>query len=87
MKKKKLILAIFQRKTFNTIFLLILFLPSFVFSANTVLKYRITDWLDNKPAAVSLTFDDWLPTHINTVIPLLKERKLTATFFLPLQTM
>ena len=33
------------------------------------IKGRIANWEDNKRAAVSLTFDDWLPEHPLTAIP------------------
>jgi len=53
-----------------------------LFSQSTTLEYyRIANWSDNKAAAVSLTFDDWIPTQKNTAMPLLKSKNLTATFF------
>ncbi|MCQ2960299.1 MAG: polysaccharide deacetylase family protein [Bacteroidales bacterium] len=42
---------------------------------------EICNWDSNKKAAVVLTFDDWLTTHPTLVIPALKERSMTATFY------
>lgn len=45
------------------------------------LAYTIPNWLDNKKAAVSLTFDDWSAGHPAIVVPELKKRGMHATFF------
>lgn len=49
---------------------------------NANLEYSISNWLDDKRAAVVLTFDDWSPGHPAIVIPELKKRKINATFFI-----
>ncbi|MBO9699064.1 MAG: polysaccharide deacetylase family protein [Sporocytophaga sp.] len=51
-------------------------------SHNSNLEYSISNWLDDKRAAVVLTFDDWSPGHPAIVIPELKKRKINATFFI-----
>ncbi len=42
---------------------------------------RIANWKDDKKAAFMLMFDDSLPSHVKNVIPELKGRGLTATFY------
>ena len=42
---------------------------------------KVLPW-NNHPAAVSLTFDDSRPVHLDVVIPELNKRHLHATFFL-----
>jgi len=54
---------------------------STAFSQNTSLNYRVTPWLDNKAAAVSLTFDDWMISQVQNAIPILTREKIRATFF------
>lgn len=39
------------------------------------------NWPDGKKGAVSLTYDDALPVHYETVAPLLEENGLRATFY------
>jgi len=51
-------------------------------SPDSNLKYSISNWLDDKRAAVVLTFDDWSPGHPAIVIPELNKRKINATFFI-----
>ncbi|MCR6637560.1 MAG: polysaccharide deacetylase family protein [Sporocytophaga sp.] len=51
-------------------------------SSEADLNYSISNWLDNKKAAISLTFDDWSPGHPAIVIPELKKRSVNATFFI-----
>ena len=41
---------------------------------------RVLPWNDH-PAAVSLTFDDARPVHLDVVVPELNKRHLHATFF------
>lgn len=50
-------------------------------STNPTFEYTIPSWLDNKKAAVALTFDDWSPGHPAIVVPELKKRGMNATFF------
>ncbi|WP_028978677.1 polysaccharide deacetylase family protein [Sporocytophaga myxococcoides] len=45
-------------------------------------EYFISNWFDDKRAAVVLTFDDWSPGHPAIVIPELKKRKINGTFFI-----
>src|ERR1700675_1999635 len=42
---------------------------------------KVLPW-NNHPAAVSLTFDDSRPVHLDVVVPELNKRHLRATFFL-----
>ena len=42
---------------------------------------RVAKWKDDKKAAFILMFDDSMPSHVKNVIPELKERGLTATFY------
>ncbi|MEP7230194.1 MAG: polysaccharide deacetylase family protein [Ginsengibacter sp.] len=51
------------------------------FSQSRLLNYRVTPWLNNKDAAVSLTLDDWMISQINTAIPMLMQKGFSATFF------
>ncbi|SEM81716.1 Peptidoglycan/xylan/chitin deacetylase, PgdA/CDA1 family [Mucilaginibacter gossypiicola] len=39
-------------------------------------------WPDQKKSAIILTYDDALPSQLNTAVPQLKTAKITATFFL-----
>lgn len=43
---------------------------------------RIAAWRDDKVAAFLLMFDDGVPSHLATVIPELRQRGLTGTFYL-----
>ena len=44
-------------------------------------KTRIARWKDDKRAAVLLMFDDSVPSHVKNVVPALKKRDMTATFY------
>ncbi len=48
------------------------------------LQYTISKWQGNKAAAVSVTFDDCMPSQFENAIPVLNDasRKIPATFFL-----
>jgi peptidoglycan/xylan/chitin deacetylase (PgdA/CDA1 family) len=50
----------------------------------TKLEYAIAKWPGNKAAAVSVTFDDCMPSQFENAIPVLNDpsRKIHATFFL-----
>jgi len=50
-------------------------------SSESGFNYSIPNWLDNKKAAVALTFDDWSAGHPAIVVPELKKRNINATFF------
>ena len=41
-----------------------------------------TPWPDNCRGAISLTFDDGHPTHLEKALPILAEYDLRATFYL-----
>ncbi|MEP7279897.1 MAG: polysaccharide deacetylase family protein [Bacteroidota bacterium] len=56
-------------------------MSAILFSQNYTVKYRVTPWLNNKDAAVSLTLDDWMSSQINNAIPMLMQKKFSATFF------
>ena len=43
---------------------------------------HIARWQDDKAAAFILMFDDSLPSHVKTVVPELKKRGFTATFYI-----
>jgi lysophospholipase L1-like esterase len=51
-------------------------------TTGTGLEYTIPNWLDNKKAAVALTFDDWTAGHPAIAVPDLKSRSLPASFYL-----
>lgn len=54
-----------------------------VLVTNTLLPVgKIASWDWNKKAAVALTFDDWTAGHPGNVVPELKSRNLTGTFFI-----
>ncbi|MCY3017896.1 MAG: polysaccharide deacetylase family protein [Planctomycetota bacterium] len=42
---------------------------------------RIAQWKDDKKAAFLLMFDDNMPSHVKNVIPELKKRNFTGTFY------
>lgn len=46
------------------------------------LQYTIAPWLDNKKAAVSLTFDDGIPGQFAVAVPLLNRYGFKGTFFM-----
>ncbi|HEY7533141.1 MAG TPA: polysaccharide deacetylase family protein, partial [Nitrospiraceae bacterium] len=43
--------------------------------------HQITPWRDNRAGAVSLTFDDGLPSQVEDAVPVLNARNLKASFF------
>lgn len=49
--------------------------------AQTVALPKVTPWPQNRVAAVSLTFDDALPTQLDVAAPILKKHHLHGTFF------
>ncbi len=53
-----------------------------MFTESSFAAHGITKWPDNKAGAVSLTFDDTLPSHLSLVIPALNARRIKGTFFL-----
>lgn len=63
------------------IFIAVLLSSTTTFSQNRSVKYRVTPWLYNKDAAVSLTFDDWMSSQINNAFPMLMKMKFSATLF------
>lgn len=48
----------------------------------TSINYIISKWLNNKEAAVSLTFDDLLPSQLNIATPYLDSKNIDATLFI-----
>jgi peptidoglycan/xylan/chitin deacetylase (PgdA/CDA1 family) len=52
-----------------------------IFTGPLFAQHTITNWPDNKKAAVSLTFDDGYPSHISMVVPAMNARDLKGTFF------
>ena len=54
------------------------------YTQSTPLQYTIAKWPGNKAAAVSVTFDDCMPSQFENAIPVLNDpsRKIPATFFL-----
>lgn len=62
-----------------------LFLFLMIFFINTLgvaQEYTIANWLGNKEAAVSLTFDDWSQGQQTLAVPELNKRQIKATFFI-----
>jgi hypothetical protein len=51
-------------------------------AAEPVGTTHIARWQDDKAAAFILMFDDGLPSHVKTVVPELKKRGFTATFYI-----
>ena len=79
---------IIRDKYFNPVYVCLLILSLFLLSTacyaeNKVLSVTITDWLNDKNAALSITFDDGTQDQILYGIPLLKQYQLNATFYLP----
>jgi hypothetical protein len=54
------------------------------YAQSTDLHYKVAKWPGNKAAAVTVTFDDCMPSQFENAIPVLNDasRKITATFFL-----
>ncbi len=54
------------------------------YTQTTRLQYTVAQWQGNKAAAVSITFDDCMPSQFENAIPVLNDvsRKIPATFFL-----
>lgn len=48
---------------------------------NSLPKVAIARWPGDKKAAISLTFDDAMNTHLDRVRPILKKHQLVGTFF------
>ncbi len=68
----------------NKLALLLCFLGLFS-KAQDSLSVSVSNWKDNKKAAIIFTFDDWSPGHGTIVYPLFKKHKLQATFFVTLK--
>src|SRR5258708_36997078 len=49
-------------------------------TAETV-NVAVARWAQDRRAAISLTFDDAMNSHLDVVEPILKKRGFTATFF------
>lgn len=47
----------------------------------TQLNVEVARWPQNRDAAISLTFDDAMTSHLDVVGPILQKHHLTATFF------
>jgi hypothetical protein len=43
-------------------------------------------WPDGRGTAVTLVYDDCLPVHVREVAPMLSERGLTGSFYLPVRS-
>src|SRR3954463_7310943 len=70
------------RKNILAVFSTVMFLSSFMLhAADTNGSTRIAKWKDDKKAAFMLFFDDSMPSHVKNVVPELKARGLTATFY------
>jgi peptidoglycan/xylan/chitin deacetylase (PgdA/CDA1 family) len=67
-----------------SVFLLILIATGPWSFSQTKLEYTIAPWQGNKKAAVSVSFDDCMPSQFENAIPVLNaaNRKIPATFFL-----
>jgi peptidoglycan/xylan/chitin deacetylase (PgdA/CDA1 family) len=48
---------------------------------NSLPKVTVTRWPQDRAAAISLTFDDGINTHLDVVGPVLKKHHLNGTFF------
>jgi hypothetical protein len=48
---------------------------------NSLPKVAIARWPGDKKAAISLTFDDAMNTHLDQARPILKKHQLVGTFF------
>lgn len=64
----------------HTPFLLLVLLPLGVWAQSVSLP-TVTPWPQERAAAISLTFDDALPTHLDNAGPILKKHHLHGTFF------
>ncbi|MEJ7588901.1 MAG: polysaccharide deacetylase family protein [Ferruginibacter sp.] len=67
------------------LFVTLLTLGNLIVNAqSTPLQYEVACWQGNKAAAVSITFDDCMPSQFEHAIPVLDDasRKIRATFFL-----
>jgi peptidoglycan/xylan/chitin deacetylase (PgdA/CDA1 family) len=60
----------------------ILVFSGIAFAQSEVPKVTIARWPQDRVAAVSLTFDDGLNSHLDVVGPLLKKHHLIGTFFI-----
>ena len=66
----------------KTTYLIIMFLLSNLINAQTKFDVEIATWYKNKPAAVSLSFDDASFTQYEYAYPILEKYKIKATFSL-----
>jgi peptidoglycan-N-acetylglucosamine deacetylase len=69
-----------MRKTWICLVLLAA-VPGLASAQNTAPKVTVTRWPQDRAAAISLTFDDGINTHLDVVGPILKKHHLTGTFF------
>jgi len=60
-----------------------LFIYTLLFAITTSNAQNMKDfqWPNSAKAAISLTYDDGLASHINTVVPILKKYNFKATFY------
>jgi hypothetical protein len=68
-----------QKQAIHLLFLSIIFFTCRVSFAQ---EYTLANWLDNREAAVSLTFDDWSLGQQILAVPELNKRQIKATFFI-----
>src|SRR5215470_1355822 len=60
---------------------LLAFFPGVASAQNSSARVTVARWPQDRLAAISLTFDDGINTHLDFVGPILKKHHLKATFF------
>ena len=61
--------------------LLLSALPALASAQNAPPTVSVARWPQDRVAAISLTFDDGINSHLDFVGPILKKHRLNATFF------
>src|SRR5260370_7435568 len=61
--------------------LTVLLSATWVVAQQTETKVTVTRWPQDRSAAISLTFDDAMATHLDIAGPILKKHRLNGTFF------
>ena len=61
--------------------LLLLFLAGSACPAQVTSKVTVSRWPGDRQAAISLTFDDGMATHLDNAQPILRKHRLSGTFF------
>jgi len=70
-----------RMKRIWTSLIFVILIPATGWTQSNAATVNVTPWPQNRSAAISLSFDDGINTHLDVVGPILKKHHLNATFF------